>query len=592
MDYSNQKPIAGIFILLALLFVNCGKSEQNTASQTVAIEFMKFLNQRLEQFEGIKMETDLDKSQVKKIQGDWYQVTLKDVRFTSDTGSILKFFIRSFDTLLQDDAPIDLDVLDIEEVQLGFDRRKQKFNLIYAKGIKTDRDMSNMSRKNYKVDGIIGQLMNLNLKRARLYIEDVAFKDFQGDILLSDKKTMGSGEEIPDVNVTGINFIFNLEGDIVVKFRLQGVKNNKQGYTDESLFRFIMEKNVSTLDIAEILAKGMPVSDSYSEYGPVTLEITKQNRQIANATLDGISTMMYFGICTEEKDQADKHMVFRSGYGVNNLRLTFRHPVYNSVSVSLKKGDLIMSLDHLNPRIIVSFAEFMKKSIELRDSSDQSSVRRFLKMKGEQHLAELANSKKLANGFTINFDDLKVTCPLNKTLETLGDVRQCRLNFTVETDDPKSLAKYFKPSPDTLDKLSSMPAVSPDMLMNGMKFLPVLLKSGMRIKYSISPLKHYFGELSIESSFQSKPMAMKSEIKIKRMSDFFNKLTASGLVPSRILMLLRLGLMQTAVVDAQGNASIQFEIKPDEPNVMYLNGHRIPFPMNMLNRLPNLGFGR
>ncbi len=601
MFHISKKTIAGfsaIMLLLVLFFVNCGQSTESAASHPVALEFMEYLTQRTKQFEGFKIDADLGKSQVKKIQGNRYLITLKNITFTANTAAVLKLFLRSFAPFLQDDAPGGQDVVDIEEAAVEYDNAEKSFSIKYVKGIKTDRDLSKLVHKDYKVEGILGWAVNWNLKRARLYLSDITFKKFDSDILLLKGQSTDRPIELPEAEITGIRMNFDVEGGVAVELRVGSTKSIRQGNTNNSFGSYIMQKNISTLDIADFLAKGLPFTDSHTEYGEITLEVTKNGIQLAKATLGSFSNITFLGIEPKINKQEEQTLAQREGYALNRLHLTFQHPTYKTVTVSLEKGEFIMSLLKINPGVIAAFADFFKKSIELRDSADEPSIRRYMKMKGKQYFAEMTDSSKLGTEFTINIDALKVTCPGNRTLETLWDIRECSLRFGLETDNPKIVAPFLKPSPGALDTMGSESStiLSSDILMTGRKYLPVLMQSGLRIKYAASPFKHYFGELSIKTRFTPKPLAVWSQIKIKKINDFFNKLTNSGLVPLQTLMMLRQVFMGTAAFDTDGNASIEFEIKAEEPQVVYLNGRRIPVPMSMLKgmfqQMPNIGIGQ
>jgi len=598
----QKKAAAGILAILVIFLIHCSKPADKAAPHPAAVEFMEYINGRLSRFEGFKIEADLENSPVEKINGDRYLVTLKNIVFTADTGSIYKLWLRSYDSILRDDIPMGLDVLKIEEVALVYDTGEKEFELKYAKGLRTDRDVSKLVRQDYKVGGIMDWLVNWKLKRARLYIKNVSFENVQSSLLFKTKQkgapqtTDNPGNPPPKVDVEGIRLNFDCEENIAVVVEVERVKNSRTGSTNDELSRYVMQKNPTTLDIKDILQKGLPISDSGTEFGKISLSITKNNRQLAKGTLDSFSTSTFFGLNPEKEDQKtdqeEENLVYRMGFGLENLQLSFLHKKYKTVSIGLSQGDASLSLENINPGALDIMVEFLKKSIELRDSADEPAIQNYMKVKGEQFFAALTESKSLANGFSLGIKNLKITCPGAPTLEMLGDIEECRLKSTFVSENPKTLAPYFKPSPEVIETITALPAILPDMMMKGWQMLPQLMQAGMRMKYSISPLKHYFGELSIESDFQPKAQALKSSIKIKKVDDFFNKLARSGLVAPHILMLFQQGLLQVAIRDGNGNASIDFEIKEGQPEIIYLNGFPMRVPFNMFKtQMPAFGFG-
>lgn len=184
-------------------------------------------------------------------------------------------------------------------------------------------------------------------------------------------------------------------------------------------------------------------------------------------------------------------------------------------------------------------------------------------------------------GFTWALENLKLSIPNNKAIELAGNIEQMGMKFSLENLSAPFIKSYF----DLVKKTTEMSTVmdkeklQQQQMTMGLTIASEFIKSKPAIKFSISPFKHHFGELQVELNFQflnlMAPPVGKAVIHIPKINETLARIAEEKLLSSET----REGLMkltkQYVQVDENGNGTVTFETRQDQPGIFFLNGKPI-----------------
>ncbi|NIN19191.1 MAG: hypothetical protein GTN82_14645, partial [Candidatus Aminicenantes bacterium] len=148
---------------------------------------------------------------------------------------------------------------------------------------------------------------------------------------------------------------------------------------------------------------------------------------------------------------------------------------------------------------------------------------------------ETGDAFKYGTGFDIK--NLKLSIPGNKKIELLSNIKECRISYSLEHLSPEAalaaidLMKIFFQLGDSADN----PKIRSLLMMHLTKFFTESLKSKVGVKFSISPFKHYFGELFVEANIASPPRKTQLLVKISKIDEILKKLEDSHVLSPTVL---------------------------------------------------------
>lgn len=183
-------------------------------------------------------------------------------------------------------------------------------------------------------------------------------------------------------------------------------------------------------------------------------------------------------------------------------------------------------------------------------------------------------------GSTWSLKNLSLNLPDKKEIELFGKINEMNMNFSLENisaDFGKAYFDLVKKSMD-LPKGEDKDQLKEEQTGRVMGLLGELMKSQPVIKFSISPLKHHYGEMAASANFSMPAMmtpAGKAEVKILKVKDILEKLKADQMISPEKLTEIEGTIKKFFIVDANGDGTLTFEIKADQPGKYFLNGNEI-----------------
>jgi hypothetical protein len=184
-------------------------------------------------------------------------------------------------------------------------------------------------------------------------------------------------------------------------------------------------------------------------------------------------------------------------------------------------------------------------------------------------------------GFTWDIENMKVSVPNNKEIELAGNIQQWGMKFSLENltagfvESYLDLVKKSYEMSATLDKEK----LKQQQMAMGLTIASEFMKSKPSIKFSISPFKHYFGELEAELNFQflnlMAPPVGKAVVNIPKINEMLTKIEEEKLFSQKIREELLKLAKKYVTVDENGNGRITFETRQDQPGTFFLNGKPI-----------------
>lgn len=180
-------------------------------------------------------------------------------------------------------------------------------------------------------------------------------------------------------------------------------------------------------------------------------------------------------------------------------------------------------------------------------------------------------------GFTWGLENMELSIPEKKDIELAGNIKEMNMNFSIANINPAFAQTFFDLTKESI-KISAaadQQSAKQQQMMMGIKFGSALMNSKPVIKLSLSPLKHYFGELSAEGNFQfsvmGAPPVGKAAVNIPNIEEVIQKLKAEKILsPAAVDAIIKI-VEKIIVTDENGNGSLTFELKPDHPRKYFLN---------------------
>jgi hypothetical protein len=241
------------------------------------------------------------------------------------------------------------------------------------------------------------------------------------------------------------------------------------------------------------------------------------------------------------------------------------------VSKVLTQGKALLDLDMSSSLVKLSVKE--NENLVGSGTVDNISFSYFLKPD--------KNNSFFTSSFTWDIKNLKVSVPGNKEIELAGNIAQWGMKFSLEN----LTAPFVKSYLDLVKKNYEMSAamdkekLRQQQMMMGLTIAGEFMKSKPVIKFSISPFKHHFGELEAEFNFQflnlMAPPKGKAVVNIPKIKEILDKIAGEKSLSHKT----REGLLKIAkkyvLVDENGDGTITFESRPDQPGTFFLNGKPI-----------------
>jgi hypothetical protein len=155
------------------------------------------------------------------------------------------------------------------------------------------------------------------------------------------------------------------------------------------------------------------------------------------------------------------------------------------------------------------------------------------------------------------------------------------MKFSLENLSAPFVKSYFDLAKKNYEMSTAMDKekLQQQKMTMGLTIASEFIKSKPAIKFSISPFKHHFGELQVELNFQflnlMAPPVGKAVVHIPGINGILAKITGEKLLsPKTQEGLLKL-TKQYVLIDENGNGTITFETRPDQPGTFFLNGKPI-----------------
>ena len=181
-------------------------------------------------------------------------------------------------------------------------------------------------------------------------------------------------------------------------------------------------------------------------------------------------------------------------------------------------------------------------------------------------------------GFGWNMKNLTLSIPGLAAIERAGHIKEWGLKFSLENLSAAFIQAYF----DLIKKSMAMSgtmdkeALHQQQMMMGMTIASEFMKSKPLIKCSIAPFKHDFGELAAEINFQffnlMTPPVGKAVVKFPHINEMLARIKEQNLLPLKIQETLGQLVKKYVVVDEEGNGTLLFETRADQPGKFFLNG--------------------
>jgi hypothetical protein len=184
-------------------------------------------------------------------------------------------------------------------------------------------------------------------------------------------------------------------------------------------------------------------------------------------------------------------------------------------------------------------------------------------------------------GFKWNMENLKLSVPNNKEIELAGNIEQMGMKFSLENLSAPFIKSYFDLVKKSREMSASMDKekLHQEQMTMGLTIASEFIKSKPAVKFSISPFKHHFGELQVEVNFQflnlMAPPVGKAVVHIPAVNKILTKIAGEKSLSDKT----REGLLKLAKqyvpVDENGNGTVTFETRQDQPGTFFLNGKPI-----------------
>jgi len=183
-------------------------------------------------------------------------------------------------------------------------------------------------------------------------------------------------------------------------------------------------------------------------------------------------------------------------------------------------------------------------------------------------------------GFSWELESLKIAASgKNKALiERIGDIKSVNMDFALGHMTPEFIQAYFDMIKENMAATSSgeVEKMQQVQMNQGMRLAGEFAKSQPTIRFSLTPLKHYFGTLEAEANFQIQGMPTpigKATLRLNNMDEVLKNIKEELSLPETVM-----AWMQSMLVKDGNDGVLTFEIKNEPPVTLYLNGQPIKQP--------------
>lgn len=184
-------------------------------------------------------------------------------------------------------------------------------------------------------------------------------------------------------------------------------------------------------------------------------------------------------------------------------------------------------------------------------------------------------------GYSFGIKDLSLSLPAKKEINWASNIKNFRFNFSMDNLNTVAVLSFIDLIKNSLQlrSLDDNQKVKEMLQIPAMIFLAETAKSKSRMKFSISPFKHYFGELEAKVDVRlgaifSKPSAIIS-INLSKIDDTLKRLREADVFSNTTLIKISEFIDRFAVKKENGDAFINIEYKSGQPGKLYLNGNPI-----------------
>jgi hypothetical protein len=182
-------------------------------------------------------------------------------------------------------------------------------------------------------------------------------------------------------------------------------------------------------------------------------------------------------------------------------------------------------------------------------------------------------------GIALDFQGSNFISPENKTLETLGKIKQLKKEFNVDHISPSLLQTYFELIKMTQSlQMEGSKEASPDMNAFGLRMMNEVIQSKLIISFSLSPLEHHFGKLEAEGKFEvhgvTTPPPGQATATFYDLAGLEDRILKENIFPEEAVRMIMDSIRKYFVQDKKGNGKLIFEVREEEPYI-FLNDEPI-----------------
>ncbi len=291
--------------------------------------------------------------------------------------------------------------------------------------------------------------------------------------------------------------------------------------------------------------------------------ITEKIHFIMNTEEKGINFSLDFTVDKMEYEQRANSNLF--------LNLYKKDAPIPDVNEALNKGNSLFDIGlHLTGLNILAGNN---KSVPNHFTLQEISLNYFMKPNDSKTQFNFGSDCKLKK--------LRFTVPEIKLIGVIFDIDELTSSFSLENLSSDFIKSYFelvrnarelnKPGLD--EKTRQQQEMT--MAMSAMKMGGEFTRSKPAIKLSINPMKHHFGEISIESNVQFVnlwPPVGITTFKIPKIENVLNNLKEANVMAPQTFSMLEKFVQKLFIKDKNGDASLISEIREDQPGKNFLNG--------------------
>ena len=184
--------------------------------------------------------------------------------------------------------------------------------------------------------------------------------------------------------------------------------------------------------------------------------------------------------------------------------------------------------------------------------------------------------KRFKFGYTFELKDLKLSIPGKKEIQLLGNTYEFRNEFAIKNLTADAALVFLTMIRKLYLLRDEDQSIIQEILFQALQFQAEMYKSKALLKLSISPFKHYFGELEAKVDMRLHSLLTMPETQISvtlfKINETLKKIKESNLLPPGALKNISETLEKYTVKQENGNASMTIKLNPAHPGKFFLNG--------------------